>query len=173
VDITTVALLVFAAIPWLSVLFRKIDLPGGFSVEYADLKETEAAAERTGSLPPAAIADKSSELLGLAAKDPLLALATLRLRIEQRLKELGRTYSLDLRPGGIRRWMIALQERNGIDLGQYAVLADLTSILNSAAHGESPDPRTTAWALDAGQRILDALDKRIRERELDSGTSLS
>src|SRR6266850_3120983 len=116
VDITTVALLAFAAVPWLSVLFRKIDLPGGFSVEYADLKETEAAAERAGSLPRALVPDQSSELLGLAAKDPLLALATLRLRIEQRLKALGRTYSLDLRPGGMRRWMVALLEKGGIDI---------------------------------------------------------
>jgi hypothetical protein len=92
IDAITVTLLIAAVLPWLGPLFKSLELPGGWKVEFQDLQRTAERAEQVGLLaPPLAAPAAAPEypFQRIADEDPNLALAGLRIEIEKRLVHLA------------------------------------------------------------------------------------
>lgn len=55
IDAVTLVLLVAAIVPWLAPLFKSLELPGGWKVEFRDLQRAGGRAQQAGLLarPPA------------------------------------------------------------------------------------------------------------------------
>jgi hypothetical protein len=164
IDTVTFGLLVLALLPWLAPIFKSLEFPGGWKVEFQDLRRAEARAEQAGLLAPQSLkAPSQFAFQRVAETDPNLALAGLRIEIEKRLITLAEKRGIEIRGRGIGQLLQLLTKQQALDTEARSVLADLTGLLNSAVHGASVDPRATEWAFDVGPRILKALDDLANE----------
>jgi hypothetical protein len=170
IDGVALVLIVIAIVPWLAPLFRSLELPGGWKVEFQDLQKFAAKADDAGLLahpvalphgaPAAATPDYAFQ--AVADRDPNLALAGLRIELEKRLVELCRRHGIGTNMQGMGRLLRELAKIGVLNADEEAVLADLVQMLNAAVHGAEVDPRATEWAMDVGPQLILAFEEKLR-----------
>jgi hypothetical protein len=166
VDAITLGLFAIAVLPWLSSLFKSIELPGGLKVEYQELIKAKEKVERSGLLKDGAVPTKAQySFLAVSDQDPNLALAGLRIEIERRLRQLAVATGGEPRVGGSGGLMHELRERGVLTEDQFSALRGLTGLLNSAVHGAIVTPRAASWAIEFGPQLLGELDARLLQVE--------
>jgi len=167
IDAITLGLLVIAILPWLAPIFKTLEFPGGWKVEFQDLQKVQERAEQAGLLSPSPTADQTDyafTYLGVL-EDPNLALAGLRIEIERRLVALAKKHGIPAQ-GGLGQLLRLLSQAGVLGNEERAVLADLVGLLNSAVHGAEVDKEAAFWAITVGTRLLGALDELVnRARE--------
>lgn len=174
VDAITLALFAIAIAPWLAPLFEYLEFPGGWKVGLRDLERTANEMNKAGLLAPASKGPKPVHaFLSVAQQDPKLALAGLRIEIEQRLLKLAESHGLGGRRMGIGGLLRLLAKEDLLTSQERTVLADMVGLLNSAVHGARVDAQATDWALEVGPRILEALDSRLGEDSPQAGAPSS
>ena len=168
IDAVTLGLVVIAVIPWLAPLFRSLELPGGWKVEFRELREVTERADQAGLVAREAAPPPAEEFSfqTVASTDPNLALAGLRIEIEKRLTQLAASRGISVERRGINQLLRDLNGRELINAAERSVLSDLTSLLNSAVHGATVEMPALDWAMDVGPRILHALDNRIASEDV-------
>ena len=163
IDNVTLVLLILAAVPWLVPLFKSLEFPGGWKLEFQELARAKEKADQAGLLSKveeqAASTEYSFQIV--ADEDPNLALAGLRIEIEKKLMNLADAAGIKLRRRGVGALIRELTNNNLLTNEQNSVLADIVGILNSGAHGAVDNYLAAKWALDIGPRLLNALDHRI------------
>jgi hypothetical protein len=165
IDMVAVTLLVVAILPWLTPLVKSVELPGGFKIELNQLKKAESRADTAGLLAEPVKAERAFSFETVAAQDPNLALAGLRIEIERRLGLLAQARGLDAGSQmGVGQLLPALVGANVLNQDEGSVLADMTSLLSEAVHGADVDQRAAEWAFDVGPRLLASLDERVDEK---------
>lgn len=97
----------------------------------------------------------------VAARDPNLALAGLRIELEKRLVQLAEKHGIGTSMQGLRRLLRELSSRGILGDDESSVLDDLTHLLNSAVHGASVDSRATDWAMDVGPQLIQAIEEKL------------
>ena len=164
IDAVTLTLLVIALVPWLAPIFKSLEFPGGWKVEFQDLQKVAVRAEQAGLLAAKEAATQPEfTFQRVAERDPILALAGLRIEIEKRLIALAEKRGIDVDGRGLGQLLRILAQRQVLTDGERSVLADLTGLLNSAVHGAAVDPRAAEWAMDVGPLLLKALDDLVSE----------
>jgi len=167
IDGITATLLIVAVLPWLSSLFKSIELPGGLKVEYRDLEKIEERARKSGLLAEKPeVSGSGYAFQAVATSDPNLALAGLRIELEKRLVRLAQSRDVVVPRTGLNQLLRLLNERELIGGTERALLSDLTTLLNSAVHGATVESSAVQWALEIGPQILEALDKRTESRDI-------
>lgn len=160
IDSVTVALLAISVAPWLGVLFKSLELPGGVKIEYHDLKVIGEKARDVGLITGEAPGPKSEDQKvyeRIAAEDPNLALAGLRIEIEKALVLLGANHGISDSRVSVGWIVRELTKDRILPEGTASVMTDLLPMLNKAAHGAQVDQQSAQWALTAGAQILNAL----------------
>jgi len=159
IDGITLALVTIAIIPWLAPLFKSLELPGGWRMEFRELQQAKENADKAGLLAPTSSLDSSRQYSFqlIADNDPNLALAGLRIEIEKRLQNIAETRNIS-RKQGVSGLMRALLQQGVLSQQEYGVLADMIGLLNSAVHGATVDNRALEWAMETGPRLLKSLD---------------
>lgn len=160
ISITALGLLVLAALPWLIQLFHSMELPGGLKFEFRDLEKIKESAESAGLLKRPE-PKQAQPYEAVFPDDPNLALAGLRMELEKRLRRLGESAGINLRPASIGRLIPALRDAGVLDEREVSVISDLLPLLNKAVHAENLDERASFWAMDVGPQLLSALDDKI------------
>ena len=165
IDAITLALVVIAILPWLAPLFKSLELPGGWKVEFQELQKAAARADTAGLLAPElSRSDGAFSFQSISKRDPNLALAGLRLEIEKRLSQLAEVSSVEQRrPMGIGQLLRALTQREVLTNEERFILSDMVNMLNAAVHGATVDRKSADWAINVGPRLLTSLDERIEE----------
>lgn len=166
IDAVTLALMVIAILPWLAPLVKSLELPGGWKVEFQELQKAASRAESAGLLAAEPSPEESAfSFQSIASRDPVLALAGLRIEIEKRLARLVDAHGLNesRRPLGVGQLLRLLTQAQVLTNEERSILADMVHLLNSAVHGADVDSRAAAWAIDIGPRLLTSLDERVRE----------
>ena len=160
IDGITLALITIAIIPWLAPLFKSVELPGGWKVEFQELQKAKDDADKAGLLAPTSDVDKTPRysFLSIAEDDPNLALAGLRIEIEKRLQNIAEARNIPARKQSDGSLMSILSQEGAITKQAYSVLADMIGLLNSAVHGATVDKRAVDWAMETGPRLLKSLD---------------
>lgn len=164
IDAVTLVLLVAAMVPWLAPLFKSVELPGGWKVEFQDLERARAEVENAGLVAEPSEQDRGKEYYSfqlVAEEDPNLALAGLRIELEKRLRELAAVRGLEVRRGGVGTLLRQLDRDDALNPRERGALADMVQLLNNAVHGAEVDGRTAQWAIEYGPRLLSALEERI------------
>ncbi len=163
IDTVTLMLVILAIVPWITPLFKSLELPGGFKFEFQELKKVEQEAKAAGLIDKTIVKDqKEYSFLDIAATNPELALAGLRIEIEKSLRALAKQKRITSeKHGGIMLLMRDLHQRQIISNRERAALADIVETLNRAVHGRELDYRTTQWVIDIGPQILNSLNERI------------
>ena len=165
IDGVTFALIVLAVIPWLAPLFKSLEFPGGWKVEFQDLVKAQFDADKAGLLSPISEQEQIPEysFQVIAHDDPNLALAGLRIEIEKRLLSIAESKNIKTKNKGVGGLMRSLHEAGSLSHGEYSVLADMIGMLNAAVHGAEVDKRAVNWAMETGSRLLKSLDLKITE----------
>lgn len=164
IDFVTVSLLVIAGLPWIAPLVDALEMPGGWRFEFKDFERTKERAEQAGLLaePDNVRNDVEYSFQVIADTDPNLALAGLRIEIEQRLVRLAEQKGIGTTNQGIGRLMNELTKHDALTGEERSILSDLLGLLNAAVHGENRNVLAAHWALDVGPRLLESLDSRLK-----------
>jgi hypothetical protein len=141
IDAVTLTLIAIAVLPWLGSVFKSIELPGGLKVEYQDLEKAQENAEKVGLLSAPEKKEEAAYLTAVAAQDPNLALAGLRIEIERRLRQIANRQGIDGERYGVGQLLRVLRSRGAISQQEDSVLSDLIGLLNRAVHGADVDAR--------------------------------
>ena len=167
IDAITLALIIIAILPWLAPLVKSLELPGGWKVEFQELQKVASRAETAGLLAAeASQKEVDFSFQSIANRDPILALAGLRIEIEKRLLQLTKIHNLNKRHStSVGQALRALTQAEVLTNEERSILADMVNILNSAVHGGDVVPHIALWAIDIGPRLLTSLDERISEAE--------
>lgn len=161
-DVVTLVLLGFAILPWLSPMFKSLEFPGGFKVEFPDLERMELKADKAGLLAsPQEVEGAKHTFELVAATDPNLALAGLRIEIEKRLRRLAESNDIPARSHGLGRISRELLEHGLLLPEEESTLAELNGLLNQAVHGADVTESASSWAMSVGPRLLAGLDAKI------------
>lgn len=161
-DAVALGLLLLAVVPWLSPLIKSAELPGGFKIEFQDVKE---AAEKVAAGEPAVLqqlpaARGEMSYLEIAEHDPRIGLILLRVEIEKRLREMAELADVPSR-GSLSNLMRDLANREILSGETMAGLRDLIDLGNRAAHGVPVAFDAAYAAIDFGPRVLAVLDTKL------------
>jgi len=161
IDAVALGLVVVLILPWLSSLIKSAEFPGGWKVEFQDVRAAgEKVTQGTSPISSASVSATRPSYLQVADQDPNLALVGLRIEIESRLQALAEKNGISTRRG-LRATLYALIEKNVIHPAAAEGLHELIRAGNEAAHGAKVDDRTAKWALEYGPVILETLDHRV------------
>jgi hypothetical protein len=171
IDGVTLALIVVAALPWLSPLVRSVALPGGFKVELRDVKaasdkvvEWRLEHEDIGATGPYAPLTVVERLSSVAARDPNLALVGVGIEIEKRLRDLAEQAALEIGSKSATYLLAQLVRAELIPSEVASGLRELIALRNQAAHGSQVTEEAARWALEGLPIILQTLDEAGRRR---------
>src|SRR5438309_2260771 len=103
IDAIALLLIVVAVVPWLAPLFKSLELPGGWKVEFQELQKVAAKADDAGLLSPPVAPAIEYAFQSVADRDPNLALAGLRIELEKRLVRLAQLHGVGTRMQGMAR----------------------------------------------------------------------
>ncbi len=173
----TIAMLFRKEIRAILARIRKAALPGGVAIDFEDqIRETKELATRVETAPgppdrprtamlPLTEANSRMIALGLkptpsgldmsyykaiAAQDPTLALAGLRIELEILTKNLAKGFQIDVSPrDSPSRVLRRLREASAITSDQFGLGQRILSLANQAVHG-----RTVSW--QEADEIIDA-----------------
>ena len=162
IDAVALVLIVAAVVPWLAPLFKSVQIPGGWKVEFVELQRVAAEAGDAGLLSSApAAAQVEYAFQSVAERDPNLALAGLRIELEKRLVRLADAHDVGTAMQGMGRLLRDLARRGILTEDEESVLSDLVHLLNAAVHGASVDPRATEWAMDVGPQLIQSFEEKL------------
>jgi len=162
IDAVALGLLVLAVLPWLSPLVKSAELPGGFKIEFQDVKN---AAERVAAGEPAAAAQAPSSATELsyvqvAEQDPRLGLILLRIEIERRLRAIAERAEVSPKDS-LSNIIRQLGARSVLSSETIGGLRELVDLGNRAAHGVPVAFDATYAAIDFGPKVLGLLDAKL------------
>ena len=166
IDVITVALIALAVVPWLEKLFKSVELPGGVKLEFQDLQKIENEAKSAGLIKPENENPETKDeqiypFTEIAEQNPELALVSLRIEIEKRLRAIANKYNVEVRTFSMKALISALAKEKLLTNDESGALNDMIVTLNQAAHGIEYDRRNSLWIIENGPKILDALDSKV------------
>lgn len=163
IDNTVVILIFIALIPWIQGIFKSIELPSGHKIE---LQEFNSAAEKIDNINKNHTIDILSDsqliksrpsFLSLVDMDVNLALISLRLEIEKRIKSLAATYEISINQQ-LDIITKELQKKGVFDERTLSGLLEIVKLGNDAAHGSIINFDKKEIIIEKGKAILLKLD---------------
>lgn len=162
IDAVSLGLFVLGVLPWLAPLIKSAELPGGWKIQFQDIKN---AAEKITGPAVAGSTSAAATLEGkpmlVAQEDPNLALVGLRIDIEKRLRALARQSGVG-HSGSLSRLTQELEEEGALDPMAARGLEELITYGNQAAHGVQIAPAVARSAVEYGPNVLAFLDGKLR-----------
>lgn len=171
VDAVTLALLGFLIVIPLSELIRKIKL-GEFEAEIGREEIAKVQAKAATELPPTsvdAIAMSEERVRALLNEDPRLALAKVRIELEEALKRLyaaDAESEPDWRRLSLGRLVDDLVRREVLSPSVASALRDVIALANRAVHGERVEPDAAEQLAVLGVRLVHEVQQLYVERVL-------
>ena len=173
-DFTTLVLLTIFLVIWVAPMI-KLELPGNIKMQFHDLEKVTGSLEDVGLLLPKKkigeqnIHDGQKEMKAdnpwhvMTNGDSNLALATLRIETEKKLRQLAAKNNIPIQDANVEELCTQLLNKNIITRPEEAVLLDLIHILNNSVrmeHAGSTD-KILQWVNDIGPQLLETLDKKL------------
>jgi hypothetical protein len=167
IDNITVILLGMALVPWVEPLFKSVMLPGGISFDFQELTTLEKDAKKAGLITLDNYNNESVslaseyEFLEIADKNPELALTSLRIEIEKKLRQLATSNNIHTANFSATGLLEQLEQKKILNQNESAVLKKMLSLLNKAAHTTVNEERLTNWVHKNGPSIINNLEKKF------------
>lgn len=160
IDAISLGLLIIAVLPWLAPLVKAAELPGGFKIEFQEVK---AAVDQVAAGTPevAALTPPPEPLyLAILEQDPGLAFVGLRIDIEKRLRALAEQSGIP-KSRTLTQLTNELQEHGILSTESSSGLRKLINLGNQAAHGVRVGPDVAYFAAEFGPKVLQILDVKL------------
>jgi hypothetical protein len=167
IDSLSIVIVLLAIVPWFIQYVKALEINGIGKVDLVDKamkNEIEQKADSAGieNIPPKAATDIQITYDNLRNSDPKLALAGLRIEIENSLRKIAAKNMIDVNRKGIWKMTQILGEKQLIDDYERALILDMTGILNKAVHSQIQeyDDDSIDWAFNMGFKILNSLEQK-------------
>lgn len=166
IDSTTIALIIILIFPWLLPYIKTAKLPGGFEISTREIQQLEEVTARSAigtifvAMRPPTRRRPPSTYFTLFKTDPNLALASLRLDIERKLRAIAKKRQMDVRRLPLWQVLKVLHDREIIGPSEFESLKMIIKICNKAVHTEKVDPDLALRVLDIGELALRYLDSK-------------
>jgi hypothetical protein len=168
IDSTTAVFLVILIAPWLFPFVRKISLPGGGGVETRDIEKIEAVSGKVSEKRRLRIPSREQSLsayprtlsLDVLDEDPNLALASLRMNLEQSVRRVLRGVKdtpRNMRYSSLRAMVDYLHQREILSSELQEAIMSISNVGNRAIHQTDVDRATASRVIEASIPILDVL----------------
>jgi hypothetical protein len=191
IDITAIALLFIAALPFSGALLKtlassgvkKLELPGGIKIELADAKAATDKVVRgwgnfkmpvlkmsgAGTVPEATqvqipAEDPIAYIREVANTDSNLSLVAFRIEIEKRIRDIAENHQIRSHRTSLGKLIRELQNMQILPPEVSVGLMDLVALGNRAAHGAEVAPNAADWVLDFGDSIILQLDNILKSQ---------
>lgn len=193
IDITAIALLFIAALPFSDALLKtlassgvkNLELPGGIKIELAEAKAatdkvihgwarmelpalkasgTATVSEADSAQNQIPTEDPIASIREVANTDPNLSLVAFRIEIEKRIRQIAENYQIRSHRTSLGELIRELQNRLILPSEVSAGLMDLVAIGNRAAHGAEVEHSAADWVLDFGASIILELDNILKNQ---------
>ena len=167
IDSVAIILLVLAFLPWIIESIKSIELSGIGKLELVGKDKMEKIDKKAQD---AGISEMHDSVLdkyrfySLRYDDPRLALAGLRIQLEDYLRRLAEKSSIT-EHSGLRQLVDVLYRHQNISNDEKSLLEDILGILNNAVHSKlgKYDSDSFDWVFDMGMKLLISLEKRLTE----------
>lgn len=166
VDTTTIILAVLIFSPWIIQYIKSLEINGIGKFELYDKetkKKLEAKAENV-------VADKLTEceykkysFYRLKDDDTKLAMAALRIEIEEQLRKIAEKNQISTSQTGLIKLAKQLFEAEYLDRNEMAIIQDLSNILNKAVHSQLKDYDSYGWIFAVGIKLMESLHNKSKE----------
>lgn len=171
IDTTTIALLMISFFPWLLPYIKSIKFPGGEITFREEVRRLERLSVESAiaeiqfdetSLKPKQIVQPTRA--SLLEADPNLALASLRIEIEGKLRAIAEKKKVPIRYGRVSAGLIlnALHLKQIIASTEFQMLKIIIDACNRAVHAEKVDLVTASQVLHIGESAILYLDSVLR-----------
>ncbi|WKZ43380.1 MAG: hypothetical protein QY302_14890 [Anaerolineales bacterium] len=160
-DTAILFLLAFAVFPWLAPIISSVEVPG-LKIEFKDLEAAKKEAKEVGLL-AYSNAVETKLFPAFVQNDPNLALAGLRIAIEDHLRKLvGKNNEAGEKT--LNQVLDRLRVAKVITDAEYNVLTRIIWLLDQAVHGAEVDSSSVQWAKDVGPLLIKALDEKSQNQ---------
>lgn len=167
IDNTSIVLLLLALAPWFIQYIKTLEINGVGKVELVNTtkkKEIEQKVDNAGinELLPNEKSNIRYTFYNLRYNDPKLALAGLRIEIENSLRKIAVQNDIDDNYKGIGKMTETLSQHQLIDNDERSLISDITGILNKAVHSQIQEYNDDSidWVFDMGLKILNFLEQK-------------
>lgn len=161
IDTVTLCLILLALVPWLIPLIKSAEFPGGWKVEFRDIKDAVKTAATISESKEAPV--EAKDAVGLLDEDSNLHLVNLRIEIEKRVRVLAGMHGL-----GIGSPLLALLEqlsrKKVLEDTMVSGIRDLIIAGNKAAHGAQVEPAVAKWAYENSDRFIYFLTQKLNDQ---------
>jgi hypothetical protein len=158
IDAVTLGLLLIALLPWLSGIIKSAEFPGGWKVEFQDVKK--AGEKVVGDVEIALPVKQQPSLLAVVPQDPNLALVGLRIEIEKKVRALAQKNALeDSAP--LSKLLRDMRARGIITSSSASGIQELVLAGTRAAHGAIVESPVSDWAINQGPTVLASLETKM------------
>jgi len=175
IDTTTLALIVILIFPWLLPYIKTVKLPGGIEITPREVQQLIEVSLRSaiGTIPvmmppprprgpqPSPPTPSQPTRRMLFKADPNLALASLRLDIERKLREIATNRQLDVERLPLWQVLNVLHAKEIMGSSEFKSLKMIITVCNKAVHAEKVDPALALKVLDIGDLALQYLDSKM------------
>ena len=162
IDTITIALIIIILFPWLIPYLESVKLPGGTEISFREeVQRLEELSEKSPNLSgsvelqikeiPDEIEPTRQDLLKV---DPNLALASLRIDIERKVKQIAKQKDIYINRKPLGAILKILYTNEIIGLSEYNTLFSVISICNTAVHGGMVDYFAASKVLKIGESAL-------------------
>ena len=187
IDITAIALLLIAALPFSGALLKNLassgvknlELPGGIKIELAEVKAaadkvikgwadvklpalrasgTISETKAKSSVKNIPIEDPMATIREVANTDSNLGLVAFRIEIEKRIRSIAENFQIKSQKAPVGKLIRELQNLEILPPNVSGGLMELIALGNRAAHGVEVDSDAADWVLDFGASIILKLD---------------
>ena len=167
IDNTSVILLILMMVPWFIQFIKSLEINGIGKVELIDKRqreELEKKATDAGLLKSTGVATANTDysFYNLRYEDPKLALAGLRIELEDSLRKIAKKHRLDVSRSGIIKMTDLLKQHQLIDYNECLIIYDIVGILNKAVHSQLTEYESESFDLifELGVNILASLNQK-------------
>jgi len=165
VDSITIILLILCILPWIFDYIKSLEISGIGKIELVKEYEKKAIMEATENigLSNKVNFDSKYSFTRYIEEDPKLALAGLRMELEDSLTKLANRNFLVIKNYGISSLVRELYEKQYISGNERALIMDMVGILNRAVHNKlnEYDKDNATWVFNYGTILLDSLNEKI------------
>jgi hypothetical protein len=167
IDTIAIVLLVLCFVPWLGSLFKSLEMPGGWKIDFNENRFIKAAevAEESGLLVTQSVSSTGNsqsgvEYAALLEAYPRLAVLDLRIDIEKRLRELADRNGIADKRASATSLTRELAKCGVLTGPESVALLGILASLNSVVHGADISRANAEQVLEVGKRLIDSLDER-------------
>lgn len=170
IDSTSIILLTLAFVPWFMQYIKTLEINGIGKVELIGKAEKEKIEKKAADAGMIKSEQNKKEIdaskysfYNLRYTDAKLALAGLRIEIENTLRKIAQNNGMDVSYAGLGKMTDILSKHQLITNNERAIIYDITGILNKAVHSQLKEYQMESidWVFDMGLDILESLNEKI------------